>query len=376
MLQENLSRILKQRLLLCFLIAGLTFTGNFPAAWSKNDNVAELIRAIRDGETKKADTLIRKGKDINALGDYKWTPLMYAVLGQNIETIEKLLTAGADVNAADQDGVTPLIASIAYAPASYMTQYMSEKTKLAADIPLLLIKNGADPNLADNSSNTPLIYAVTGSHLPIVEALLKKGADLNRADKYGRTALFFINNPDKTKDWAPENGALNMRCRMPYDPSDESRFTPQYAEQVAKAREQANVQLQQIKARIAEVLRGAGAVEPDITKIQPTGRQRLDAKPKPLNQFGTNSPLFEVLQNLMRSGNRPPVSRYNMLVSVASDGTVKRALVVAGIPNGISEQLQKAALKLRYQPAMKNGQPVEDWDMVIGSFSSGPGLLR
>jgi hypothetical protein len=52
----------------------LTFTGNFPAAWSKNDTVAELIRAIRDGETKKADTLIQKGKDINALGDYKWTP--------------------------------------------------------------------------------------------------------------------------------------------------------------------------------------------------------------------------------------------------------------------------------------------------------------
>ena len=376
MLQENLSRILRQLLFLCFLFAGFAFTGNFPAAWSKNDRVAELIRVIRDGETKKVDKLIRKRKDINTPGDYGWTPLMYAVLGNNVEIIEKLLAEGADINAPDQDGITPLIASITYAPAFYLAQYMSEKDKRAADIPLLLLKKGADPNRADNGGNTPLIYAVNGSHTSVVEALLKRGADPNRADNYGRTALFFINNPDKAKEWAPENGAISSRWRMPYEPSDESRYTPQYAEQVARAREQANVQLLQIKARIAELLRGAGAAEPDISKIQTTGRHRLDARPRRLILVGPHDPLSEVIQKQMETGNRPSGSGYRLLVCVASDGTVKKALVVAGMPKGISEQLQKAAFKVRYQPAMKDGQPVEDWDMIIGFFSSGPGLPR
>jgi len=376
MLQGIHSRTLKQLTFLCVLIAGIAITGNFPTVWSKNDRVAELIRVIRDGETKKADKLIQKRKDINTLGDYGWPPLMYAVFGNNVEIIEKLLAEGADINAPDQDGVTPLIASITNAPAYYLAQYMSEKDKRAADIPLLLLKNGADPNRADNGGIPPLIFAVNGNHTSVVEALLKRGADPNRADNYGRTALFFINNPDKAKEWAPESGAISSRWRMPYEPSDESRYTPQYAKQVALAREQANVQLVQIKARITELLRGAGAAEPDTSKIQATGGHRLDARPRRLILVGPHDPLTEVLQKQMEIGNRPSGGGYRLLVHVASDGTVKQTLVVAGMPNGISEELQKAAFKIRYQPAMKNGQPVEDWDTIMGFFSSGPGLPR
>jgi hypothetical protein len=288
--------------------------------------------------------------------------------------IEKLLAKGADINAQDQDGVTPLIASIIYAPQPFMVQYMPEKDKRAAEIPLLLIEKGADPDRADNAGNTPLIYAVTGSHAPVVEALLKRGADPNRADNYGRTALFLINNPDKASEWAPSSGALSSRRRMPYDQSSESRYTPEYSAQVAKAREQANIQLKQIKAGIAELLRGAGAAEPDMSKIQASGRHRLDSRPKRLIPGGPGDPFFEAIHNRMMRGNRPAGSRYHLLVCVASDGTVRKALVVAGMPDGISEQLQKAALKARYQPAMKDGQPVEDWDTVIGFFSSGQGL--
>jgi hypothetical protein len=287
-----------------------------------------------------------------------------------------LLAQGADINAQDQDGVTPLIASIINAPQPFMVQYMSDEDKRKVDIPLILIEKGADPNRADGGGNTPLFYAAIGNHALLVEVLLKKGADPNRADNYGRTALFFISNPDKAAQWAPEKGALSSGKRGPYEPSDESHYTPQYAEQVAKAREQANIQLKRIKTIIAELLKGAGATEPDYSKIQATGRHRLDARPRRLMMTGPNDPLFEVFHSQMMSGNRPAGGGYHLLVCVAPDGTVKKALVVSGMPNGISEKLQKAAFKARYQPAMRNGQPVEEWDTVIGFFSSGPGLPR
>jgi len=63
-------------------------------------------------------------------------------------------------------------------------------------------------------------------------------------------------------------------------------------------------------------------------------------------------------------------SGYRLLAYVGSDGRVKNILVLAGIPDGFSEKLQKAAFKLKYRPAMKDGRPVEAWDPVIGFVGS------
>jgi ankyrin repeat protein len=377
MFPMRISQALKQLLPLFALTMGAVLICDIPAAvWAKENRVAELIRAIRDGESNNIDKLIKKNNGMDVQDDYGWTPLMYAVLGNNLDVIEKLLSHGADTNLPDRDGVTALIASIINAPQPFMVQYLPEKDKRTANIPLVLIEKGADPNRADNDGNTPLIYAVIGSHATIVEALIKKGADPNRADSNGCTPLYFINHPDKAAEWAPAQGALSSRRRMSNEPSDESRFTPQYAEQVAKAREEANAQLKLTKTRIAELLRGAGAAEPDPSRIKSAGRHRIDSRPRRLTMAGPNDPFFEVLHNQMMSGNRAAGSRYHLLVCVAPDGTVKKSLVVAGMPNGVSEKLQKAAFKARYQPAIKDGQPVEEWDTVIGFFTSGPGLPR
>jgi hypothetical protein len=368
MLRSRASRLLLQLLFISFLTAGLATTYNL--ALPKDDRAAELIRVLRDGEKEKAAKLIKRGEDINVRDDYGWTPLMYAVLGNNAEAIRDLLAKGADANAQDKDGVTPLIASILLSPSPFMLQYIPENDKRAAEIPLLLVEKGADPNLADNEGNPPLIYAAIGSHAPLVEALLAKGANPNRADKYGRTALYFISNPDKAAEWAPERGAISSRRRAPYQQPDESAFTPQYAAQVAAAREQATVQPKQVRAKIAELLKKAGALEPDNSGIQSAGRPRLDARPRRFSSFGPNDPLSQVIHTQMMSGKKNARgSRYVLLVRVGSDGIVKQALIMTGMPNGFSERLRKAAMKLRYQPAVKDGQPVEDWETIVGVIS-------
>jgi ankyrin repeat protein len=140
MLLRRDAQRLKQLLFLAFLTAGFAFLCDCSAAWSKDNRAAELIRAIRDGENKKANKLIKQKKGVDAQDDYGWTPLMYAVLGKNIEAIQQLLAQGADINAQDQDGVTPLIASIINAPQPFMVQYMSDEDKRKVDIPLILIE--------------------------------------------------------------------------------------------------------------------------------------------------------------------------------------------------------------------------------------------
>ena len=65
-----------------------------------------------------------------------------------------LAEAGADLNAADPDGITPAISAIING------HY---------DVAMLLVEKGADVNLADNTGRTPLYAAVDFNTHPGVE---------------------------------------------------------------------------------------------------------------------------------------------------------------------------------------------------------------
>jgi len=66
------------------------------AAGDKND---ELLEAIMDGDIERAKSLIDAGADVNARDIDGWTPLMYAALNGHTEIVELLIESGADVNA-------------------------------------------------------------------------------------------------------------------------------------------------------------------------------------------------------------------------------------------------------------------------------------
>lgn len=99
---------------------------------------------------------------------------------------ELLLSAKADVNAKNSDGVTALHVS-----ARYGNRSVAEA----------LVANGADVNAKDNSGRTPLHSAVssngllissgpgTGLQKEVAELLLAKGADVNARDSDGETPL-------------------------------------------------------------------------------------------------------------------------------------------------------------------------------------------
>jgi cytohesin len=95
----------------------------------------------------------------------------------NVETVKQHLAAGADVNAEDQHGWTPLYAAAAGGH---------------KEIVDLLITNSADVN-AKYAFRTPLHEAALGGHKEIVELLIAKGANVNVNAKidWGGTSLHF-----------------------------------------------------------------------------------------------------------------------------------------------------------------------------------------
>ena len=115
---------------------------------------------------------------ISLLGNLKdMTALHFAAFAGHDEVVELLLARGADAEAKDAYGQTPL----------HVTTLIGY-TSAAAE---RLLARGADPDARDEAGATPLHVAVIKRQKALAELLLARGADVDAKDKYGDNALRF-----------------------------------------------------------------------------------------------------------------------------------------------------------------------------------------
>ena len=149
--------------------------------------------AGEDGDTKSAELklptirlLLQHGVNVNAICDKGDTTLYRACVNQQLEVVQVLLEAGADVNLASKSHyIYPLSAACEAGNAELVN---------------LLVKAGADVNCRNNNDETCLhavIKAYASStdcagqkgYTDIVNLLLKYGADVNKEDHSGKSAM-------------------------------------------------------------------------------------------------------------------------------------------------------------------------------------------
>ncbi len=140
--------------------------------------VTPLWTAIGAHHTATALLLIERGAPVNSRFDHGITPLleMYQETTRQPPIIAALLNHGADANAADNDGGTALQEAASCAePATAR----------------LLLNKGANIEARNCFGTTPLMFACTSADSlnPVLPMLLTSGADVNARDRYGRTAL-------------------------------------------------------------------------------------------------------------------------------------------------------------------------------------------
>jgi len=164
------------------------------------------VPPILGAKSKEAvDLLIDYGADINVGCDNKTTvtPLM-SVIWSNISLAEHYISKGAKIDCKDIDGQTAL--------------HDSAKRNRVESVKLL-VKNGADINAIDNEGNTPLHIAAGGYFLRLdpleaVQYLIENGADINKLNNDRQTALdlAIIRGNAKVINFLQKSGAI---CNVP-----------------------------------------------------------------------------------------------------------------------------------------------------------------
>jgi ankyrin repeat protein len=146
----------------------LTLTSLFAfgsLAATTQDPTSSFYEAIRLGDTQGLQKVIASSGP-NVRDRRGTTPLMYAAAVGNLEAMDVLIEAGADVKAKNDFDMTALM------------WCATDEAKVA-----LLIAKGADVNARSKQGRTPLlIAAATDGDSRIVKLLLDKGADLKKAD--------------------------------------------------------------------------------------------------------------------------------------------------------------------------------------------------
>ena len=121
--------------------------------------------------------LIQRHADVNAPEGDGTTALHWAARQNDLEIVDLLLGAGAQVKAANRYGVTPLALACTSASAALVER---------------LVKAGADPNSASPEGETALMTAARTGRVEVVKVLLAHGARVVATERWhGTTALMW-----------------------------------------------------------------------------------------------------------------------------------------------------------------------------------------
>lgn len=197
----------------------------------KGESPLHLVARLGTPETVRA--MVQNGADIEAQNENGHTPLIMACNNQNFNVYTTLLDLGANINHKDKHGNTVMFHAVEVHNQQIfedlITRGMDWKAKnnmhqrplhaaaSSGNIEALtkLAKLGGDVTEADYAGDMPMHYAVNRQSLPVVKELLRLGAPLEPLNGMGWTPLVLAGfvAPDLIKFFVQQGADINRQDR-------------------------------------------------------------------------------------------------------------------------------------------------------------------
>lgn len=155
------------------------------------DGFTALIHAAERNHVASIKALVERGADLEASVEGGFAPLSLAIESGKLLAAKALIELGASVNvAAGTDRVTPIMVAASQLAVGEAAKEIERRQGLrSTDIAIALIERGANVNAANAHGVTPLMIAAARGNLPMIGLLLEAGADPAAKSKAGKTAI-------------------------------------------------------------------------------------------------------------------------------------------------------------------------------------------
>lgn len=151
-----------------------------PVTFADYDKRTALHLAAANGSLATVNVLIDAGADVNAQDRWGGTPVRDALAAEHTEVVLRLEEAGA-IQESDADGF-----DAADKPSIELVQFSSQGN---LDAVKERVSSGVPVNVCDYDQRTPLHLACTHGHEKVVDFLLLNGASAVAKDRMGRTPV-------------------------------------------------------------------------------------------------------------------------------------------------------------------------------------------
>jgi len=170
---------------------------------------APLADAAEHRNSGLVRELLAKGADVNAAQADGMTALHWAVNNDDAEMAGQLVRSRANVNATNRYGVPPLSTACTNGNAALVRLLLDAGANANASLPggetvlmtaarvgsleavKALLARGANPNAQERRDQTALMWAAAEGHATVVRALIEAGSTINATLPSGFTPLFF-----------------------------------------------------------------------------------------------------------------------------------------------------------------------------------------